>query len=197
MNQGRYYPQYPYATQLQTGEGYQGFDGLGQNYGGYMTDAQLERQIALLLQASLDPSLSGFSISKAFKKLTKKITKTVKDVAPIAAAAASTYFGAPMLAPLAMNLVSGLVGTEEEAPVEEQVNTATSPKITKLATTITQQQLSKKGINMNSPQSKKVIENYVRSEQEKISTGTRGGTDWMKMLLPAAAVGAGVFMLTR
>lgn len=158
-------------------------------------------------------------VRKATTKVAKKAFKVIKKVAPYAAGAAALYFGGPYaLAALksaggavygGAKLLAGKIFTAK-ATSGAKVADIMSPKITEVGTSIAQQLLKRKGVNMASPQAKQILGSYIAGQQARMAPyqpttqlpytqqpppKPSSSGNIAKFLIPAAAIG-GALLLT-
>ena len=155
-------------------------------------------------------------ISGIIKGTTDTVVKTVKKVAPIAAAGAALYYGAPYLMKGGKALITGakkIFGSDVNKAVAEgqqipggDLQNAAIKKATGLAS----QLLQKQGVKMQSPQSQQLLREYMENETRQVMpppgqmvvpqggryqpVKEKKGLDLAKLAIPAAAVGAALLL---
>lgn len=144
---------------------------------GIVTPQNLEREITKLVYASARADIDeaeALGLHKSFKKIKKalgSVIKTtvgvVKKVAPVAAAGAAIWYGAPYVATAAKSLFAGgsvpavQPGGGGQAPVA-------SATVTNAAMSQAQKMASAQGVNLTSPGAQDMLRGYIQYQQQKL-----------------------------
>ena len=145
----------------------------------------------------------------AIKRRVKRTVKLAKKVAPYAVAGAAMYFAAPYallgakyLGAKAMGLKAMMSGggalPEGQMGPPAPASSFMSPEVLSYAGGLAKMAMKRQGVNVQSPQAQRAIQQYVdstamRAQQGVVPGGT--GTELTKYLIPAAAGVAAILML--
>lgn len=203
MHQEFYYPKYPYASNNY-------HKGLGQILVPDMiNDFELDDKIIQLVgDAAINEITDLGFVHKKIKKQAKRIAKAVKKALPVVVTAVAMFYTGGKAAPF-IKKYSGKIGKKwgtwkevmgkylDKPPPIKPASSIQDPRITQASVAITRQQLLNQGININSTKGKQMLAQYSRYQQAGMQGASQRPTNWGKILVPAAAGGAAIFMFTR
>lgn len=169
-----------------------------------LLDEEFSREIEAILAEQQDANLGG--LFKKFRKALKRVKKIVKKVAPVVAAGAAMYYGAPY-AIAAAKSAGNWVSSKYAAATAPQVTgemgppapatSMMSPQVISLATNLAKRQLRSQGVNVKSPRANAAIDRYMEGTMQNMQQRVvpSPATDYKKFIIPAIAAGGAVLLL--